>query len=206
MRASRLAALVLALAAVVPATASAISPQERQLTARCAFCHGPTGVAQSPIWPSLAGLDASYLEARMASFMAGTDKHPSALQMRYVLRGKTPAELRALAAFYARQLPPPPRGTGTAAAAQLYAGGDGKAILACASCHGVSGEGDKALLAPRLAGQSAHYIISQLNAYANGQRPDRDSSMAAQARALSAQQRQALASYLQSIGSPVRGK
>ncbi len=40
----------------------------------------------------------------------------------------------------------------------------------CASCHGAKGEGNQALSAPRLAGQSASYLTRQLTNFKNGLR------------------------------------
>ncbi len=44
----------------------------------------------------------------------------------------------------------------------------------CAACHGQNGEGQKALNAPKLAGQSAWYLKSQIKNYQNGLRGARD--------------------------------
>lgn len=50
-----------------------------------------------------------------------------------------------------------------------FSGGDGGASHACATCHGLKGEGD-GRLAPRLAGLDAGYLHRQLDDYANGRR------------------------------------
>jgi len=42
--------------------------------------------------------------------------------------------------------------------------------LACAGCHGARGEGNAAVHAPPLAGQSAEYLARQLTKFRNGQR------------------------------------
>ncbi|MGH8706715.1 MAG: c-type cytochrome [Burkholderiales bacterium] len=56
----------------------------------------------------------------------------------------------------------------------LAAGGSaasGKALYAvCAACHGAQGEGNAALHAPKLAGQSAWYLERQLRSYKQGAR------------------------------------
>ena len=53
-----------------------------------------------------------------------------------------------------------------------YAAGDatkGKAAYAvCAACHGANGMGNKALNAPRIAGQEPWYLERQLNNYKKG--------------------------------------
>lgn len=50
-----------------------------------------------------------------------------------------------------------------------FSGGDGGAKAACATCHGLKGEGD-GRLTPRLAGLDPGYLQRQLDDYANGRR------------------------------------
>ena len=58
---------------------------------------------------------------------------------------------------------------GIGLALNAYAAGDatkGKAAYAvCAACHGANGMGNKALNAPRIAGQEPWYLERQLNNY-----------------------------------------
>jgi len=53
-----------------------------------------------------------------------------------------------------------------APAADLAAGKT--AYMVCAACHGQSGEGVKALNAPRLAGQESWYLVRQIKYYKSG--------------------------------------
>ena len=61
---------------------------------------------------------------------------------------------------------------GIGLALNTYAAGDatkGKAAYAvCAACHGANGMGNKALNAPRIAGQEPWYLERQLNNYKKG--------------------------------------
>jgi cytochrome c oxidase subunit 2 len=61
---------------------------------------------------------------------------------------------------------------GIGLALNAYAAGDatkGKAAYAvCAACHGANGMGNKALNAPRIAGQEPWYLERQLNNYKKG--------------------------------------
>ena len=50
-----------------------------------------------------------------------------------------------------------------------FGGGDGGAKAACATCHGLAGEGD-GRETPRLAGLDPGYLHRQLDDYANGRR------------------------------------
>ena len=70
---------------------------------------------------------------------------------------------------------------------------------ACASCHGSRGEGGLTG-APRLAGLPRDYFTQQLAAYADGAR--QHSVMTPIARALTAQEREALADYYAGLRVP----
>jgi len=75
----------------------------------------------------------------------------------------------------------------------------------CQSCHGQSAEGNQALKAPRLAGQSAWYINNQLKAFQQSYRgaskvkPNEGSAMLAIAKDLSEQQISAVSDYLEAV-------
>ena len=60
----------------------------------------------------------------------------------------------------------------------LFAAGDataGKAAyMICGACHGANGEGNKAMNAPRLAGQSDWYVLSSLKRFKDGTRGAKD--------------------------------
>src|SRR5688572_28812021 len=47
------------------------------------------------------------------------------------------------------------------------------AVQACIGCHGSRGEGNPESGSPRIAGQSAYYLLKQLDSYVNGSRRDR---------------------------------
>ena len=56
----------------------------------------------------------------------------------------------------------------------------GKAVYAqCQACHGANGEGNKALKAPKLAGQEAWYVESSLKKFKAGTRGTGDPDAAA---------------------------
>jgi cytochrome c553 len=88
--------------------------------------------------------------------------------------------------------PAPPSGEAVA-----FGGGSGGPADACFVCHGLKGEGDK--LAPRLAGQSAGYLIKQLEDYAHRWRDHED--MSAIAKRLDDGERIAVAAYYSGIGN-----
>lgn len=56
----------------------------------------------------------------------------------------------------------------------------GKTVyMQCQACHGTKGEGNKALKAPKLAGQQAWYVESSLKKFKNGKRGAGDPDAAA---------------------------
>ena len=64
-----------------------------------------------------------------------------------------------------------PASTETAAASFQGSAENGKVLYAiCVSCHGADGAGNKALNAPRIAGQQVWYVKRQLAAFKSGMR------------------------------------
>lgn len=80
-----------------------------------------------------------------------------------------------------------------------FGGGDGGAAHACATCHGLNGEGD-GRLAPRLAGLDAGYLHRQLDDYANGRREHAE--MRAIVRRLSGGDRARVSAYYAALPAP----
>ncbi len=80
-------------------------------------------------------------------------------------------------------------------------GGSGGATNACASCHGLKGEGN-GNLSPRLAGLDQGYIRRQIGFYADGQRIN--PQMVAVAKALTDDERAKVAAYYAQLPDPPR--
>ncbi len=72
----------------------------KSLAKNCASCHGETGIAANPAWPSLAGQQPGYLMNVLKAFRAGLRKDPT---MASVTRGLSDKDVADLAAFYAGQ-------------------------------------------------------------------------------------------------------
>lgn len=70
--------------------------------ATCTACHGPVGVGIMPIYPTLSGQHADYLAHSIEAYRSGARKNgimqPFAAQLQ-------PADIEAIAKFYARQKP-----------------------------------------------------------------------------------------------------
>lgn len=180
--------------------------------ARCSACHGADGNSTIPAYPRIAGLDAGYLYGELEAFRNGSRHSPV---MTASLAKLSDADLRDVAVYYAGL----PRGTDPAGPADsmaqgrqlfLYGSADGR-VPACAACH-VPGRGGMGRMgggmrmgrmsmmggtggarAPSLYGQHAPYVVSQLDAFANGSRPA--SVMGPIASAMTAEQARAVADY-----------
>ena len=70
------------------------------LAKNCTACHGETGIAGNPAWPSIAGQQPSYLVNALKAFRAGLRKDPT---MAGVVRSLSDADIADLAAYYSAQ-------------------------------------------------------------------------------------------------------
>lgn len=78
--------------------------------------------------------------------------------------------------------------------------GLGSEVAPCSSCHGPDGGGNAGAGFPRMAGLGASYLVAQLEAFANGSRDN--AVMMPIAKALSDDQRQAVADYYSELPVP----
>lgn len=85
----------------VQAAEPAQSVQEK--AAPCAACHGPSGVSTSPMYPTLAGQYADYLEVALKAYKTGARKNPVMAGMAAPLSDQ---DIRQLAAYFAAQKGP----------------------------------------------------------------------------------------------------
>ena len=129
--------------------------------------------SRPPDFPELAGLSAVYLVHQLKSFADGTRQSEVMAPIAKALDG---AQRKAVADYYAgltlaAAKPAAKTATDKVAAGALLAerGAWGKGVPGCSQCHGPDGSGVGAIV-PRLAGQSAMYIQSQLDAWRNGTR------------------------------------
>jgi len=149
----------------------------------CAACHGADGNSPTAANPKLAGQHPEYLYKQMKNFKPGADGKPE--RVNSVMNGmimSVPDDnaMRDIAAYFAAQ-----KQTGEAAknretieqGQKLYRGGDqAKGLPACAACHGPAGSGMPAMF-PRIGGQYAEYIESQMKAFRDGGRANDPNKM-----------------------------
>lgn len=95
----RLAAALLALAALGPASAGAQDLRAGRAVAgrACAACHGVDGIAKLPEAANLAGQDATYLTRQLQAFRDGGREHE---QMTVIAKGLSDAQMTDVAAYY----------------------------------------------------------------------------------------------------------
>ena len=72
----------------------------KALANNCTACHGATGVASNPAWPSIAGQKPAYLVNALKAFRAGLRQDP---MMAGVARSLSDVDIANLAAYYAAQ-------------------------------------------------------------------------------------------------------
>ncbi len=79
------------------ATAAGDASAGKQKAAVCSACHGPAGISVNPLWPSLAGQHAPYLEKQMKAFRDGERTEPT---MQPFMTSLTDQDIADLAAHY----------------------------------------------------------------------------------------------------------
>lgn len=205
------APLALSAASVAYANAEPPPDMARRMAA-CISCHGKEGkTINTEYLPRIAGKPSGYLYAQLKHFQEGR-RHNTA--MNGLLEHLSDAYLRQIAEYFSRlDLPyPPPESPRVPASVftrgqklALY-GDKATKVPACASCHGATLTGVAPSI-PGLLGLPAAYMSAQLGAWRNGQRkanaPD---CMASHARAMSAEDVNAVAAWLAAQPVPLNGK
>lgn len=141
--------------------------------ANCAACHGINGVSIAPAQPNLGGQNIRYLYKQLVDFKTGRRTNGI---MKAQLQGLTQKDLANVAGYYASQAPwTPGYGNKQTAheAAKLFLGGDkSRGVIPCAGCHSPKGAGNEWAGFPRLGGQHAGYIATQLKMFRAAGRDD----------------------------------
>lgn len=167
----------------------------------CSACHGIDGNSVNPEYPILAGQHPEYLTKQLHDYKSGARKN--AIMALYAAN-LSDADMLNLGAYFAIQTPKPGQAKDAALAAagqRLYKGGNpASGVPACASCHGPNGAGIPVQF-PRLAGQHASYIETQLRNYRSGERAYDAGSKMMQAIAskMTDQEMRAVAEYISSL-------
>lgn len=177
--------------------------------AQCAACHGADGNSPAPTFPKLAGLGEKYLAKQLMDIKSGEREVP---QMIGQLDNFNEQDLQDIAAYFASQ---PMQLAGSEAISVMLnsgesvdglmlgrelfrAGNPETGVPACMGCHSPTGIGNAPAGYPRLSGQYAQYVESQLKAFRAGSRTnDGDTRvMRTVAKQLSDAEIKALANYV----------
>ncbi|MEH6595542.1 MAG: c-type cytochrome [Colwellia polaris] len=160
--------------------------------ASCIGCHGTEGHSEVLIYPNLANQHPEYIAKQLMNFK---NKSRDNYAMNQFAGNMTKDDIADMAAYFAdpaavanvvsrRVMPAAP------ITAEVIAGKAKSAT--CAACHGADGNSSVAMY-PKLAGQSADYLIKQLQEFKAGTREN--AVMAPMAAALSEQDMLEIASY-----------
>ena len=169
MKASQIAAMILALSGLVSLTVNAGDIEAgKAKSAVCAACHGADGNSTNGAWPSLAGQHASYTYKQLKDFKAGRRNNASMTGMVALLNDE---DMKNLAAFYESQKPKAMAfdGDRIETGESIYRGGITETkVAACMGCHAPSGVGNGPAGWPSLKGQHPEYLVTQLQNFKQG--------------------------------------
>jgi cytochrome c553 len=187
---SLLSAVAMFLPLAGPANAADESVKEK--AAQCTPCHGETGISQTENTPSLAGQPDLYLQWQLVFFRSGSRKNEIMQPMAEQLSNE---DVRNLGAYFASLTPPKASAPNDDNPDLSKKGAEAAAGRRCASCHGDTFAGTKAVA--RLAGQREEYLLKALHDYKSNVRVGGGvAAMADVAYSLSEEEITALAHYL----------
>lgn len=130
----------------------------------CFVCHGADGESSSEVFPRLAGQHWEYTAKQLENFKSGKRKSTT---MSTMVAKLTAEDMVALGKYFEKKAAPrePAKDEDLSGMGKyIYLHGNRfSGLPACASCHGKDGLGTASL--PRLAGQYAVYIETQLKQF-----------------------------------------
>ncbi len=167
---SSFAATELAAAAPAKVTRPDLVKGEASFAAVCASCHGVDGNSGTPANPKLAQQHPEYLVKQLQEFKSGLRKNA-------IMQGFAAAlsedDMKNIAYWATAKKAKPGFAKDkelVTLGERIYRGGVAdRQIAACAGCHSPTGAGIPAQY-PRLAGQHAEYISTQLTSFRDGVR------------------------------------
>jgi cytochrome c553 len=186
--------------AAAPATEAPKADIKTTVTTVCAACHNADGNSIIPTNPRLAGQHAEYIAKQLKNFKSGERKNPVMSGMAATVADE---DLIKVGEYFAAQAPKPgnakENGPGSLGE-KIYKGGiPGSGVAACAACHGPTGAGIPVQF-PRLSGQHAEYVVTQLKAFRAGERANDTAKMMRMIAAkMTDQEIAAVADYIQGL-------
>jgi len=161
-----------------------VDPAKAKQTAEqiCAACHTADGNSTNPMYPKLAGQHQEYILKQLRNFKSIGGK-PAERNNPVMLGMVTPLadeDMKGLAAYFSQQKLKPDAAKNKQTldfGQKLWRGGDAsKGLPACSGCHGPNGLGIPGQY-PRLQGQFADYVETQLKTFRTGERANDPNSM-----------------------------
>jgi len=141
---------------------------EAKFSSVCVACHGQGGNSGTPANPKLAQQHPAYIVKQLQEFKAGKRVNPI---MQGFAAQLTEQDMKNIAAYLGSQQAKPGFAKDknlVVLGEKIYRGGaQNRQLPACAGCHSPNGAGIPAQY-PRLAGQHADYVASQLVAFRDG--------------------------------------
>lgn len=137
-------------------------------SAVCAACHGPDGNSAAPTFPKIAGQSERYILKQLQDIKSNVRSVPA---MSAIVANMSDQDFADLAAYFSAQKPSVDQAKKDTLAKgeQIFrAGLRDRNIPACQACHSPTGSGNGPAGFPRLGGQHADYIVTQLKAYRAG--------------------------------------
>ncbi|MDD2809632.1 c-type cytochrome [Rhodoferax sp.] len=161
----------------------------------CFLCHGENGESSSEIFPKLAGQHANYIAKQLANFKSGQRKSTAMADMAARL---SEDEMLALGQYFEGKSSDKETVKDVDLASVghyiFHTGNRFSGVPACASCHGKAGLGSANL--PRLAGQYASYIETQLKLFNQRDRTNDNAVMHSIVSKMTALEMAAVAEYI----------
>lgn len=176
------------------AQAADLARAESIVSQVCHLCHGKDGENSNAVYPRLAGQNAAYIAKQLADFKSGRRKGT----MNSMAAGVDDADMEALGQYFSSKPTKTHRVSDPELAAvgqYIYKNGNKwSGVASCASCHGAEAAGTDKL--PRLAGQHARYLVTQLKDFNARERTNDNAVMHSIASKLTDLEIEAVASYL----------
>ena len=167
-------------------------------TTVCASCHAVDGNSGIATYPRLAGQNAFYIEQNAKLIRDGKRTTGNAKEMRDQVGAISDQDLKDAALYFSKQYPKAgevnPK-ISPELGAKIFRGGIAeRKVPACMSCHGPNGAGMPNEY-PRISGQHAGYVETELKAYRDGVR--KNAKMEKVAKMLTAEEMKAVANFIQ---------
>lgn len=168
---------------------------QKIVSGSCFLCHGENGESASEVFPKLAGQHANYIVKQLENFKSGKRKSTAMADMSSRLNAD---DMLALGQYFESKPSEPEtvKDAGLAGVGRYIfnIGNPYSGVPACASCHGMEGLGTANL--PRLAGQYASYIETQLKLFNQRERTNDNAVMHAVVSKMTPLEMAAVAAYI----------